>query len=129
MISCAGGATTAPSRSDRPLADDSTSPPYESIDPRDWYPAVRQAVPLSQACREFLTAAEFSDDLLVGDPRMPEGDRRVRECIANLAVAAAAELAADLTPMAMGRAVAHEVARLSSAGYHPAFNWPPPEAE
>lgn len=111
------------------MADDSTALPYDSIDPRTWYPELRVAVPLAQACREFLAAAEFSDDVVVDDPRSPEGSRRVMECLANLAVAAAAELAADITPMAMGRTVAQEVDRLSRAGYHPAFNWPPKEGE
>lgn len=111
------------------MADDATSPPYDSIDPRTWYPEVRAAVPLAQACRELLTAVEFSDDLPADDSRMAEGSRRVMECFANLAVATVAELAADLTPMVMGRAVAHEVDRLSRAGHHPGFNWPPQEGE
>lgn len=111
------------------MADDSAALPYDSIDPRAWYPEVRATVPLAQACREFLTAVEFSDDLPVDDPRMAEGSRRVMECFANLAVAAAAELAADLTPMAMGRAVALEVDRLSRAGFYPGLKWPPKEGE
>ena len=86
-----------------------TSPPYESVDPRAWYPAVREAVPLEQACREYLVAVRFPDDLDVDDPRLPEAERRVMECYANLAVAATAELAADITPVALGRAVASEV--------------------
>ena len=116
MISCASGATTAPSRSDRPLADDSTSPPYDSIDPRTWYPAVRAAVSLGQACREYLAAVDFSNGLLADDPRAPEADRRILECIVNLNVASAAELAMDITPYEMGRAVAQAVAQRPSEG-------------
>ena len=90
-----------------------TSPPYESVDPRAWYPAVRDAVPLEQACREYLVAVRVPDDLDVDDPRLPEAERRVMECYANLAVAATAELAADITPAALGREVANEVPRLN----------------
>ena len=90
-----------------------TSPPYESVDPRAWYPAVREAVPLEQACREYLVAVRFSDDLDADDPRLPEAERRVMECYANLAVAATAELAADITPAALGRRVSNEVPQLS----------------
>ena len=86
-----------------------TSPPYESVDPRAWYPAVRDAIPLDQACREYLIAVRFPDDLDADDPRLPEAERRVMECYANLAVASTAELAADITPIALGRAVADEV--------------------
>lgn len=88
-----------------------TSPPYESVDPRAWYPAVREAVPLDQACREYLVANEFPDDLDSGDPRLPQGERRLLECYANLAVAAAAELATTITPASMGRTVANEMLR------------------
>lgn len=91
------------------MTTETTSPPYESVDPRAWYPAVREAVPLEQACREYLVAVRFPDDLDVDDPRLPEAERRVMECYANLAVAATAELAADITPVALGRAVASEV--------------------
>ena len=91
------------------MTTQTTSPPYESVDPRAWYPAVREAVPLEQACREYLVAVRFPDDLDVDDPRRPEAERRVMECYANLAVAATAELAADITPVALGRAVASEV--------------------
>ena len=88
-----------------------TSPPYESVDPRAWYPAVREAVPLEQACREYLVSVRFPDDLDVDDPRRSESERRVMECYANLAVAATAELAADITPATLGRVVANEVMR------------------
>lgn len=106
-----------------------TSPPYESVDPRAWYPAVREAVPLDQACREYLVAVRFPDDLDADDPRLPEAERRVMECYANLAVAAAAELAADITPIALGRSVANEVSRLiepqhaAGAGDAEAMRW------
>lgn len=93
------------------MTTQTTSPPYESVDPRAWYPAVREAVPLEQACREYLVANEFPDDLDSGDPRLPQGERRLLECYANLAVAAAAELATTITPVAMGRVVANEVLR------------------
>ncbi len=106
-----------------------TSPPYESVDPRAWYPAVREAVPLEQACREYLVAVRFPDDLDAGDPRLPEAERRVMECYANLAVTAAAELAADITPITLGRAVANEALRLTEprdlagAGDAEAMRW------
>ena len=106
-----------------------TSPPYESVDPRAWYPAVREAVPLEQACREYLVAVRFPDDLNADDPRLPEAERRVMECYANLAVAATAELAADITPIALGRTVANEVLRLTEprhaagAGDAEAMRW------
>ena len=91
------------------MANDSTSPPYDSVDPRTWYPQVREALTLGQACREYLTAVEFSAGLAGGDPRAPEADRRILECIVNLNVASAAELAMDITPYEMGRAVARAV--------------------
>ena len=91
------------------MATATTSPPYESVDPRAWYHAVREAVPLEQACREYLVANEFPDDLDASDPRLAQGERRLLECYANLAVAAAAELATTITPSAMGRIVANEV--------------------
>lgn len=104
-----------------------TSPPYESVDPRAWYPAVRDAIPLEQACREYLIAVRFPDDLDADDPRLPEAERRVMECYANLAVAATAELAADITPIALGRTVANEVLRLTEprhgAGDAEALRW------
>ena len=53
------------------MANDSTSPPYDSVDPRTWYPQVREALTLGQACREYLTAVEFSAGLAEGDPRAP----------------------------------------------------------
>lgn len=92
------------------MADDSAALPYDSIDPRAWYPEVRAAVSLGQACREYLTAVEFSDGLLAGDPRGPEADRRILECIVNLSVASAAELAMDITPYEAGRSVARAIA-------------------
>ena len=92
------------------MADDATSPPYDSIDPRTWYPEVRAAVSLGQACREYLTAVEFSDGLLADDPRGPESERRILECIVNLNVASAAELAMDITPYEAGRDVARAIA-------------------
>ena len=106
-----------------------TSPPYESVDPRAWYPAVREAVPLEQACREYLVAVRFPDDLDADDPRLPEAERRVMECYANLAIAATAELAADITPISLGRAVANGALRLTEprdlagAGDAEAMRW------
>lgn len=111
------------------MTTQTTSPLYESVDPRAWYPAVREAVPLEQACREYLVAVRVPDDLDVDDPRLPEAERRVMECYANLAVAATAELAADITPAALGRRVANEVLRHSEpqhaagAGDAEAMRW------
>ena len=102
-----------------------TSPPYESVDPRAWYPAVRDAVPLEQACREYLAAVAFNDEVLISDPRMPEGERRQMECIANLAAASAAELAMAVTPERLGRRVAHRVLELDE----PRSDWQVPEAD
>ena len=92
------------------MADDSAALPYDSIDPRTWYPEVRAAMPLGQACRDYLAAVEFSDGLLAGDPRGPEAERRILECIVNLSVASAAELAMDITPYEAGRTVARAIA-------------------
>lgn len=102
-----------------------TSPPYESVDPRAWYPAVREAVPLEQACREYLTAVAFNDEVLISDPRIPEGERRQMECIANLAAASAAELAMAVTPERLGRQVAHRVLDLDE----PKSDWRVPEGD
>ena len=115
-------AATAAVHEETPVTTQTTSPPYESVDPRAWYPAVREAVPLERACREYLTAVEFNDEVLIADPRMPEGERRQMECIANLAAASAAELAMAITPERLGRQVAHRVLELDE----PKSDWRPP---
>ncbi len=89
------------------MSDPSFTLPYESIDPRVWYPNVLQTVGLDTACREYLAAVEFGDSILRDDPREPEASRRVLECAVNVLVAAAAHLAMDITPYELGRKVAY----------------------